>query len=283
MRMKITRWLPLLSLSVFAALISVGIGSFRPVMLTALATGDQWYAILSIEFNQTVLSKIRTFHAVIILEILDFALLALNGVLLAILSSKVGRLLRVKVALQTLQHMRLGNAVEQEKFVIKVKTHAENIESFIRSTMVPTLTAAFQLLLSLILAFRIGTSLAIILAIQIIFFIISTLVYGVVFSRLLQSKFKAESVMLSHAGLDSRKGASIWFGGLGSFWLQHRMSEVKDLSFTRLKIGITESTYFRFLTFGVGCAILTGYYILIEVLQYPKKIFWLLFCIQGAL
>lgn len=242
--------------------------SLRPMLLTALINGSHIGAVLNA--TPAFIDAIPVITLVLALEILDFLIVFSLGVLLSYLSVNVGSEARIKLVTATLRHFS-GYAEEHlSKYAVLTKTYVDVVELFFRQYLFQSLGALAHLILAILMAYTLSTCVAVLLAIEVVCLVFVTVIYSQLHMKLANARFKADEQLLSDAVNNPRKGISIWFGGLGSIWLEQRRKEISGVKNTRLKLLLGDSVFLNVTTFIIGISVVVGYYVLI-IMEYGNK------------
>ena len=242
--------------------------SLRPLLLTALINGSSIGVVLNA--TPAFIDAIPTINLVLGLEVLDFLIVLSLGVLLSHLSVNIGSEARIKLAKSTLRHFS-GYAEEYlSKYAVLTKTYVDVVELFFRQYLFQSLGAFAHLMLAILMAYTLSTCVAVLLGIEVVCLVLITVIYSQLHMKFANARFKADEQLLSDAGNNSRKGISIWFGGLGSVWLEHRYKEIFGVKKARLKLALGDSVFLNVTTFIIGISVVVGYFVLV-VMEYGTK------------
>jgi ABC-type bacteriocin/lantibiotic exporter with double-glycine peptidase domain len=235
--------------------------SLRPIVLTALINGSSIDSV----FKETpaFVHSIPTIYLVLGLEVLDFLILLILGLLLSHLSVNIGMEARLKLTESMLRHFS-GHAEEYlSKYAVLTKTYVDVIELFVRQYLFQSFGALAHLIISVMIAYSLSTCVAVLLLIEVTCLVFVTVVYSQRHMKLSDARFKSDEQLLGDAGNNPRKGISIWFGGLGSIWLQQRKKEIVAVKIARLKLSVGDSVFLNVTTFIIGVFVVIGYFIIV--------------------
>lgn len=252
--------------SFLALLLSAGAAitaSLRPMLLTALINSSSIGAVLNA--TPAFIDAIPIINLVLGLEVLDFLIVFSLGALLSHLSVNVGSEARIKLVTATLRHFSGYAEVHLSKYAVLTKTYVDVIELFFRQYLFQSLGALAHLMLAILMAYTLSACVAVLLGIEIVCLVLVTVIYSQFHMKLANARFKADEQLLSDAGNNPRKGISIWFGGLGSVWLEQRRKEIFGVKNARLKLALGDSVFLNVTTFIIGISVVVGYFVLITM------------------
>ncbi len=246
------------------SLVGAALGALRPILIADLLVGQSTSDIV-----QGFLDLIEIYPSplliLIFLELLDFIFLAVLGVLVAHLASEVGRKYRYKLIDTAVKNIALPSDAYLSRHVGFLKTYVDTIETYFRHSLIPALSSAGQLLIAFCITFSINMNIAIILGFEIMALSLVTLFYAPYHGRLTKRHMRADERMLANNFLNSRKGFSIWFGGISSVWNSARITEIDEVAKSRRLAWFSESIYFSVNTALAGFFVIVGYGVLIEL------------------
>ncbi len=248
-----------LLLSLFAAIA----GATRPLLLTALVSDQKWTSLIFFDMSPSAwLRSIPSIYVLLALEILQAALLFLQGLILANLSANISRYIRVQLCRSMLRNMADDNGNLLSRYISLNKTYVDVIENYLRQCVVPSIAAIIQIVFSLLLLSMLGSGIALLLFFEVLFLLLITLVYARIYEKLAQQRLDADERVLINTSLNPRKGIAIWFGGLGGFWFRKRIQEIRAVRRAHAKMGMGEAAYLNLVTMIVGLFVVVGYFVI---------------------
>jgi len=154
-----------------------------------------------------------------------------------------------------------------------MKTCSEGIEDFVRVSLVPTISAAFTLCISIGISNQLSEQLMFLITLEIFILIAGTLLFSFFYEKLAKDRIAMDSRFLAKLELDKSKAVAILFSGIRKIWRLGRLDDIRIVAISRRKVAQAESIYFAFVTFFLGTYICAGYFLLIEVHSLPKTTF----------